>query len=197
MKILKKNQLVIFVIALMLVTAGYLSYDSNHKSVDVAASTNNFGDASLVDSQNIATGQEALVSNDDMSNTADVSTATTPDSSSSDDYYINSRLDRDKTYSEMLDNYQKIIDDSNAGNDQKNTAAAGIKKINDDKNSIMIAENLIKTKGFDDVVIFINDSNVDVVVKKDKLETADIAQIQDIVTREIKVDISNVHISSK
>ena len=60
MKILKKNQLVILVIALMLVAAGYLSYDANSKEQDilVSSSVNNsnnesFGDASLVSSNNI------------------------------------------------------------------------------------------------------------------------------------------------
>ena len=71
-----------------------------------------------------------------------------------------------------------------------------MKNINDKKNAIMIVENLIQTKGFDDVVVLINDQSVNVVVKKEKLETQEVAQIQNIVQRELKTDIENIHISS-
>jgi len=129
-------------------------------------------------------------------NTPIVSTST-DGSNTSDDYFISSRMDRDNTYSEMLENYQKIIDDANATNDQKNTAAAEIKKINDNKNSIMIVENLIKTKGFEDVVVLVNQDSINIVVKKDSLNSDEVAQIANIITREFNVDISKVHITNK
>ena len=61
----------------------------------------------------------------------------------------------------------------------------------------MICENLISTKGFEDSVIFVNDTSVNVVVKGEALQPEQIAQIQNIITRELKVDITNVHISNK
>ena len=61
----------------------------------------------------------------------------------------------------------------------------------------MIAENLIKVKGFEDLIIFINGENVSVIVKSDKLEEKEIAQIQNIVTRELGVKIENINISNK
>ena len=47
MKIIKKNQLTILVIALMLVTAGYLNYNSN---VSTSTQVASIGDATLVSS---------------------------------------------------------------------------------------------------------------------------------------------------
>lgn len=61
----------------------------------------------------------------------------------------------------------------------------------------MIAENLIKVKGFEDLIIFVNGENVSVIVKSDKLEEKEIAQIQNIVTRELGVKIENINISNK
>ena len=61
----------------------------------------------------------------------------------------------------------------------------------------MIAENLIKTKGFQDIVIFVNNGNVTGVVQKDKLDEKDIAQIQNIITREINVKTNKINISGK
>ena len=61
----------------------------------------------------------------------------------------------------------------------------------------MIAENLIKTKGIEDLVIFVNEESINVIVKGDALEKEEIAQIQNIVTRELEANIENVHIMNK
>ena len=61
----------------------------------------------------------------------------------------------------------------------------------------MIAENLIKNKGFKDVVIFVNNDSISVVVRAEKLQESDIAQIQSIVQRELNAKVENIHISNK
>jgi stage III sporulation protein AH len=61
----------------------------------------------------------------------------------------------------------------------------------------MIAENLIKNKGFRDVIIFVNDSSVSVILDSEKLGEAEIAQIQNIIVRELNVKIENIHVSKK
>ena len=92
---------------------------------------------------------------------------------------------------------RKIINNENISEDQKSIAQEEISKINKEKNSIMIAENLIKVKGFEDLIIFVNGKNVSIIVKADKLEEKDIAQIQNIITRELGVNIENINISNK
>jgi len=61
----------------------------------------------------------------------------------------------------------------------------------------MITENLIKTKGFEDLVIFINDSSINVIIKGKSLKPEQVAQVQNIITRELKGKIENIHISTK
>lgn len=61
----------------------------------------------------------------------------------------------------------------------------------------MICENLIKTKGIEDSVIFINGESISTVIRADTLEQEQIAQIQNIIAREMQVEISNIHISNK
>ena len=56
---------------------------------------------------------------------------------------------------------------------------------------------LIKVKGIDDVVIFVNDQSVSVIVKAKELKQEQIAQIQNIITRELGINIDNIHISNK
>jgi len=69
--------------------------------------------------------------------------------------------------------------------------------INDIQNKIMIAENLIKLKDFEDVVILVNDSSINIIVKKENLEQYDVAQIQNIVSRELGANVENIHISNR
>ena len=65
------------------------------------------------------------------------------------------------------------------------------------RNAIMIAENLIKNKGFQDLIIFINGDSISIIVKAKELKEEQIAQIQNIISRELKGEIENIHISNK
>ena len=100
-------------------------------------------------------------------------------------------------YSQMLGNYQKILETNNLSSEEKKTAQEEIKRINNEKNAIMIAENLIKTKGFQDVIIFANNGSVTTIVKVEKLDEKAIAQIQNIITREMNVKVNKINISNK
>ena len=112
-------------------------------------------------------------------------------------YYTNSKLERDKMYSQMIETYQKIIDNITISSEQKSIAINEISKLTNLKNSIMIAENLVKNKGFEDILILVNDSSTSVIVRVEQLSPENIAQIQNIVSREIGIQISNINISNK
>lgn len=114
-----------------------------------------------------------------------------------DDYFTSSKLERDKMYSQMLETYQKILESTSVSAEQKAISEQEITKINQTKNAIMIAENLISTKDFKNSVIFVNDGSVSIVVKAENLGQEQIAQIQNIVSRELKVEVENIHISNK
>lgn len=225
MKVLKKNQVVIIVIAVMLITAGYLNYKGGNESNLIETSNiknpseiAEIGDAKLVNSNNITEKNEdtvgykkdiesqiakAEIVEDDAYEEKDVKNSlqdvkqTSANISSSDNYFASSKLGRDTMYSQMIESYEKILQNQSISSEQKAIAQTEIKKINELKNSIMITENLIKTKGFADVVIFVNDTSVNAIIKADTLKEQETAQIQNILTRELKTDIDNVHISCK
>lgn len=191
-KNIKSNQIILFVVALMLVSAGYLSYSMRGTPVSSNIVSENevssIGDARLVSSNNII----------DSNSLNEVSVATSSSSSSkTDDYFASSRLGRDTMYSQMIESYQNLLDNQNVSEEQKTVATQEITEINNTQNSIMICENLIKTKGISDVVIFVNDKSINVIVKADTLEQDTIAQIQNIIAREMNAEIENIHISNK
>lgn len=101
-------------------------------------------------------------------------------------------------YANMLSTYQNILDNNNVSETQKGIASKEITKINNIKNSIMICENLIMTKGFDNCVILINENSVNIVVNvKDGLTQEKVAQIQNIISRELGTEVENIHIMEK
>ncbi len=215
MKILKKNQLAILVIALMLVTAGYLNYTASNDSVSTGANVVGqeqyaaIGDATLVNSGELIeeNDKQNIINtiNNANNETTNVSTNTIQESTTdvtqvstgTDDYFQNSKLEREKMYSQMLETYQKLLESTSISQEQKAISEQEITKINQTKNAIMIAENLISTKGFSDSVIFVNGDSVSVVIKAEALQQEQIAQIQNIISRELKVDVTNIHISNK
>ena len=112
-------------------------------------------------------------------------------------YFTESKLERDKMYSQMLESYQTILQNTTIPDSQKEISQNEIKKINETKNAIMITENLIKNKGFEDVIIFVNGESINVIIKALDLNQEQVAQIQNIVAREMKTEIENIHISKK
>ena len=214
MKMIKKNQVIIYVIALMLVVAGYLNYTTTNdlnSAVQTSSSEEelvqmaNIGDAQLV-SSNVYTEKNnstnVLVENTDTTSINEISksnTITTSSKASKNDadYFSTSKLERDTMYSQMLETYEKVLNSSNSLETQKQSASEEITKINNIKNTIMICENLIKTKGFDDLVIFVNGDSISVIVEDEQLSPEEVAQIQNIISREMSAKVENIHISSK
>jgi len=214
MKLLKKNQVIIYVIVLMLMTVAYLNYTTQTEEQSVETSmqmearddsnTSNIGDATLVSSNDVSTDHET---DNDISNTNstnivenEITTNTTQTNSiatSTDDYFTKSKLERDTMYSQMLETYENVLNSTNSLETQKQSATDEIKKINDTKNSIMICENLIQTKGFENNVIFVNGDSISVVIRSDEMTQEEVAQVQNIISREMKAEIENIHISTK
>ena len=100
-------------------------------------------------------------------------------------------------YSEMIETYQDLVESEKTPQDQKAIAVQEISNLTNKKNEIMIAENLIKNKGFKNVVILINNEIVNVVVESENLTQEEISKIQNIVSRELNAEISNINITNK
>ena len=201
MTILKKNQVVIIVIALMLITAGYLNYTYSPESViQTASRTNeNFGDATLVNSNNVVTDDNENTQSQQSQSVSSSITSTEGSNTSSDtnNYFVTAKMERDNMYSQQLENYKNINENTNSTSEQKKIATEEIKKLNNEKSKIMVVENLIKMKGFENVIVLMNEKSVNVVVKTEKLENQSVSQIQNIISREMAADIENIHIMNK
>jgi len=115
----------------------------------------------------------------------------------SSNFFIEARLNMNMEREKMIVLLNEIIDNDNT--DKKNVIAANDEKMKliDLMNKEKIVENLIKSKGFEDTVVFITDYSVNVIVETEQFADSDMAKILDIVMRETKVAIDNIKISNK
>ena len=111
---MKKSSAVIYVLALMLVTAGYWAYLSNEtKTIETVSSENqnttdeHLGDATLVNSNDV-TNETTDNEKETETNTTNTTT-TSAEETKKDDYFQESKLSRDTMYSQTLETYQKML----------------------------------------------------------------------------------------
>ena len=212
-------------VAVMLIGIGYANFsgsennDIQNQVIQTASeSENNLGDVQLVNSEatslvendntvNNSNTQASNSNSTEIENTVEETNSETEITSASEssnntststtEYFTELKLDRDNIYSQKLEAYQQIVDSTAISSEQKAIAIQEIEKITDEQNSISVAEELIKLKGFEDVVIYANDNAVTVIVRSANLSSDQVAQIQNIVTRQLDVSVSNISISNK
>ena len=194
---LKKGSIAIYILALMLVTAGYWNFISKEaetvETVSMTEEEQNKADEHL--------GDATLVSNNELINeeNSDKDENKEPINTEDDDgYFETSKLSRDTMYSQTLETYQGMLNNSNVSEEQKAIITEEITKLNEEKKAIMICENLISTKGFKNSVIFVNMDSISIIVDSEKdLKADEIAQIQNIISREMNAEVENIHIMTR
>jgi len=105
------------------------------------------------------------------------------------------RYDRDNMYSELSTNYTNIINNSNSSSDTVSEYQSKLSNLIEEKNQINMVENVIKTKGIEDVVIIpTSNGKINVIVKAIELEDSMVAKIMQIVIDQLGVKANDISI---
>ena len=105
------------------------------------------------------------------------------------------KLQKEQTRAKNKETLLDIINNANISEEQKQDAINGMSALTDMAEKETAAEILLEAKGFNDVVVSISGSGVDVVVNAPSLTDAQRAQIEDIVTRKTGISPENIIIS--
>ena len=105
------------------------------------------------------------------------------------------KLQKEQTRAKNKETLLDIINNANISEEQKQDAINGVIALTDMAEKETAAEILLEAKGFNDVVVSISGSGVDVVVNAPSLTDAQRAQIEDIVTRKTGISPENIIIS--
>ena len=119
------------------------------------------------------------------------------DSLKSKNYFIEQRLARDKLRAGLIDRLNEIVNNDNTNEEMRVDAQKRIMKIGDISEKELTIEGLIKAKGFEEVIAFLTDENIKIIVSRDELSEQDMVKILDIVMGETNLDASNIKIMKK
>lgn len=191
MKMIKRSTLAVLSIGMMITVAGYINYEYNpdrEKNLGQTVYVNG-KDSFTYDNVSIYEKKETAVSQNIDGKKNEVV----------DDSISVFKYDRDNMYSELSENYTKIINNENTSKEQINEYQKKLDELISEKNLITMVENVIKSKGIEDIVIIpTNNDNINVVVKsQDDLKKEQIAQIQQILVDQLGADANKLSITSK
>lgn len=224
-KIVKKNQIIITVLAVMIAVAGYLSFtskevsiiDENGNKVDLAAGedvqetlqTEAAGDAtgedvSAADTSDAEPAAEGAQGNeDDAQVSAPVNDAigeavltSAGTAGVTADAIVNAKLNREQARSKSQDVLMQIINNESLDQEAKQQATDELLAMTDIVERESVCEQQLMAKGFDECVVLISEDCVDVTVNKSSLTDIEKAQIEDIVTRKAGCDVSQIVITT-
>lgn len=203
MMVFKRKQVVVLSLVLMILVAGYLQYNYSRSSVSTSTKDNGkLGEAVYVDSKD--TAAKDSTNGKDTKNSGNKkepgSTKTSSDikaSQTANDYFAQAKLEKELTRGKNTDALRQITEDVNADKETKAKAYDQMTQMIANAEKEMKVENLIKDKGFADVIAFMGeDGSFDIIVKAPTLTASDTAKITDVVSRQAKVKVTDIHISN-
>jgi len=233
MFVLKRNQVIITALVIMIAVAGYLSWADTQPTETVGYWLNDQGEIQALIHDDAAwvslfpeeqpefvawdtTHDPAIaVSGDDSAwpviadlDLSEMMTLPTNEqelteageaifvnTNSSSSFFVQARLNREQSRSNERSILTDIINNNNVEADHRAQAADAMLEIQRRIERETAAEALIESKGFAETYVRISDSGVDVIVSKDALTDAELAQIMDIIKRKTGMEETQIHIS--
>lgn len=217
MFVIKRNQIIITALVVMIAAAGYLNYIDSTPAKPSEVVVNDEGDIMGIVPDGELTAVNGDGSNIDYSsvenesenssdksadgevsgevNNDDAGAAVFVNTSNDSSYFIQAKLDREQSRAKQKDILTEMINNSNIEQDKKSECANAMLEIQQRIEKETAAEAMIESKGFDEVYVRIDDDTVDVVVNKEKLTDAEIAQIEDIIKRKTGVGADKIRIN--
>ena len=213
--LIKKNQLMITALAIMIAIAGYLQFAGTGLEEEYLTVTDEAGGVEEVLSSNYTAEGLLDLSEEDLLS-AGVSDLGNLDSESENvlvENYLDGTLQvftsangvtmlseakllKEQTRAKNKETLLEIINSTGLTDAQKQEAVDNMVKMTAIAEKEAAAEILLEAKGFSDVVVSINEGAVDVVVNASVLDDAMRAQIEDIVKRKTDISPENIIIST-
>ena len=199
-KILKRNQVIITSLAVLIAAAGYLNFadvDLGFKDKETSTDSSSI----LEDVDYDLTDETALLdengADSSLSDVQDQTTSTPGEAvlTAASDFAAQAKLSREQIRSQNKADLQAIINNQELGDDQKQEAVSTMVSMADLTEKESAAELLLEAKGFENVIVNLTGETADIVVPEADLSDAKRAQIEDIVKRKTGIAPENIVIT--
>jgi len=196
---IRKNQVVIATLAVLIAIAGYITYDKSGIGINPSSKEANAKE----DAQDGTNLWDELVWSDEnteiVSNTEDelnpgesVLTGTIINAS---DYAASVKLNREQIRSSNREMLLEIINNEQLSDDAKQDAVDKMVELTNIAEKEANAEMLLEAKGFSNVVVSISDESCDVVLDMGEVTDAKRAQVEDVVKRKTGISAEKIVIT--
>ncbi len=196
-KIMKKNQVIITSLAILIAVAGYLNFaDVDLGFKDQEASTDS--SSILEETEYDITDETALLDENGANGAEELETTGTPGEAvltGATDFAAQARLSREQIRSQNKADLQEIIGNADISEEKKQEAISTMVSMTELTEKEAAAELLLEAKGFENVIVNLTGETADVVVPDADLEDSRRAQIEDIVKRKTGIAAENIVIT--
>ena len=201
-RLIKKNQVIVAALALMIAAAGYLNYSGKLFSDKDDTKTAQQANSELLDisEEDIETGSGDIESQDQDASETDGDVEGTPGEAVLTNGKVKNtvaqaKVSREQVRAKNKETLQGIIDSTSVTEEQKQDAINQMIELTKVAEQESAAETLLASKGFTESVVNVSDEQADVVVGNVEMTEANRAQIEDIVTRKTGVAPENIVIT--
>jgi stage III sporulation protein AH len=196
LKKIKKNQIIITALAIMIAVAGYINYTGNLSDIISVKNSSSQTDATATQIDEVSND---IVSNDVDADANDISepgsVVLTSGTGVASSVVSEAKLNREQIRAKNKETLLNIINSTSLADAAKAQAVTELSAITDNSEKEIAAELLLEAKGFNDVAVSMLDGSVDVVVNKTSLTDTERAQIEDIVKRKTGVTADKITIN--
>ena len=189
MKRVKKNQVIITALAIMIAVAGYINYAGNISDIISVSSKSGSKVVNTSTDDTIFTEEEP--DDESLEEPGSVILTSGQGVSSS----VISELNREQIRAKNTENLTNIVNDTAIDKASKTEAINELAKIAEYSEKEAAIELLLEAKGFNDVVASVAEDSVDIVINQQTLENSQKAQIEDIAKRKTGVTSDKITIN--
>ncbi len=164
MFVIKRKQIIICALAVLVVTAGYLNFSYGRMGESEAVSSERVGEIHLVEEE-------------------------------AGNFFDAARMEREISRAQTVETLSSLAEDGGSEAVSKTMAEEEIIKTAKLSEKEQLCESLIKAKGYEDVVVYINGDKVSAVVKSGSMTGEDATKIAEIITEQTGIAASNIKIT--
>lgn len=176
--IIGKKQIVMACLTMILGIAVYVNYvlsdPADRFSVESVSEGEEYGETKFVNA-----------GNNDLTSLSNVNAA---------DYFAQARIDKASSRDEAVQTLQTVMGGGDISENEAVVNALAAVELSQMTELESKMESLIKARGYQDCIVYLDEDDVKVVVQSDGLDTAQAAAIKDILLSEAKISAQNIRI---
>ena len=213
----RKNQVIIAALAVMIVVAGYLNFKTGGTKAKESSVISQITDNEVLDLTDANAGDIQVVADDeanagegvanaDVENVnsdavetepiEDVGEAVLTSSATGQNFSASAKLNREQMRSKNKEALLDVIDNQNVTEELKQTAMEDLMAMTNRSEMEVAAETMLSAKGFENAVVSLTETSCDVVICQESLTDEEKAQIEDVIQRKTDMGTENIVITT-